>query len=209
MQQIINLYQVQFRESRTGLSAKDSLILLSFAVLIMAGLSVQAIFTADNNTEHLGQVKTELAEVEREIASIKVRLDAQLVDPQLIKSVQQLETHYSKKQEILGLIKKPLNTPQSRFSVLLEGLARQHVSGMWLTHIDVHTGGSQLSLQGSTLQAGLIPEFVARLNRETAYEGREFKKMTMDRALDNAARIDFVLTTEQPEKTDNKVAWVK
>jgi hypothetical protein len=54
-------------------------------------------------------------------------------------------------------------------------------------------------LEGSTLDAKRVPQFVGNLSREQAYAGREFRKVVIRRNEKNDSLMDFVLTTGDPE----------
>jgi hypothetical protein len=50
----------------------------------------------------------------------------------------------------------------------LRGLARQSLSGLWLTGFAVGADGRRMEIRGRTLDPALLPQYVRRLNAEAA-----------------------------------------
>ena len=64
-------------------------------------------------------------------------------------------------------------------SVFLEGFARQHVEGTWLTQVRVRAGGRSIGLQGKALLPDLVPAYIDRLSKEPVLKGTSFSNMEL------------------------------
>lgn len=58
------------------------------------------------------------------------------------------------------------------YSAYLSALARQSVNGVWLTGLTI--SGNDLSIEGSSVRADLVPLYINRLASESAFEGKSF-----------------------------------
>lgn len=65
------------------------------------------------------------------------------------------------------------------FSMYFRAFARQRVEGLWLTSLDIAAGGSQIGVQGNTLQAELVPLYMRRLATEPVMQGKAFSTLEM------------------------------
>jgi hypothetical protein len=52
---------------------------------------------------------------------------------------------------------------------------------LWLTGIRIDAGGQQLALAGRTVQPDLLPDYMRRLSREAALQGRQFERLEVTR----------------------------
>lgn len=200
MKQQINLYQAEFQQPDIALSA-DHIFLGAGALLLLIVLS--SVGLAISNTlagDRLVSVKTEVEALKQANAQMDSRLQNRSVDQNLAASATEASRQLQARQEILQLVERTEQRQDSvYFSELLAGLARQHVDGMWLSRIDISANGRDMYLEGSTLDAKRVPEFVGNLSREQAYTGREFRKVVIKRNETNDSLLDFVLTTGDPD----------
>lgn len=207
MKQQINLYQEQFREKSVTLPARQMLLI---AACLLAGMTVISVAmawlnhqTAQRHTELSSRVEA----VKQANDRMQARLAGQAIDPALVAGVEDAARQLQARQKIMQWMEKSQENLAIPFSALLEGLSRQHVEGLWLTYIGIENGGQDLHLQGSSLDPKLIPDFLGRLKNETAYAGREFRKVMMRADKDNPAVLNFALTTDKPD--EGKLAFAE
>jgi hypothetical protein len=200
MKQQINLYQAEFQQPEIMLSADHIFMgaggLLLLMVLSSAGLAVSNMHSGDRLTT----VKAEVEALKQANEQINSRLRNRAVDQNLATNATEASRQLQARQEMLQLVERTEQRQDAiYFSELLAGLARQHVDGMWLSRIDITANGRDMYLEGSTLDAQRVPQFVGNLSREQAYAGREFRKVVIRRNEKNDSLMDFVLTTGDPE----------
>ena len=198
MKQQINLYQAEFHELDIPLSS-DQIFLSAGAVLLLmvlvsSGLALSNVLAANR----LATAKVELEALKQSNTQMSNQIQARVVDQKLATNSTDAGLQLQARQQILQLVERAEQQQDAvYFSELLGGLGRQHVSGMWLSRIDISAGGRGMHLEGSTLDAKLVPQFVGKLSQEKAYAGREFRKVLMIRNEKDASLLDFVLTTEE------------
>jgi hypothetical protein len=200
MKQQINLYQAEFKQPEIILSA-DHMFMGAGGLALLAVLVSTLLGFANMYTGHrLTALKTGVDALKQENAQLTNRLQGRAVDQVLAGSAANASRQLQARQDILQLVQRSEQRKDTvRFSELLAGLARQHISGMWLTRIDISANGYEMHLEGSTLNAKLVPEFVGNLSREHVYAGREFRKVMIRRNEQEVSLLDFVLTTGDPE----------
>lgn len=63
------------------------------------------------------------------------------------------------------------------FSQYFRSLARQSISGLWLTEISVNAVGGEIGVRGRTLQANLVSSYIGRLATEPTLRGKAFSTL--------------------------------
>ncbi len=194
MSQQVNLYQPILRAQPKVFSA---LTILQFTGLLLLGLALI-----------YGYARWQDAKLGRDVISLQAQQDAMLKriedfntrfpmkqkNPDLERQLASLTADRSGKARAIDVLSGGVFGNTRGFSSYLEGLARQHVEGLWLTGVTISAGGEQLGLTGSTLDAQLVPRYLQQLSAEQVYKGREFKTFQMQRG-EAPPRIDFSLHT--------------
>lgn len=68
------------------------------------------------------------------------------------------------------------------FSEYFRAFARQNIEGVWLTSVDIASGGERIGVQGNALQAALVPQYMARLSQEPVMKGKSFGRFDINAA---------------------------
>jgi Tfp pilus assembly protein PilN len=69
------------------------------------------------------------------------------------------------------------------YSEYFRAFARQNVSGMWLTGVNIIGAGVDISVEGRAMQAALIPGYILRLTGEQVMNGKTFADLRIERPL--------------------------
>jgi hypothetical protein len=67
-------------------------------------------------------------------------------------------------------------------SLYFSALARQTVSGLWLTGLSISGSGRDISIEGRALRAELVPQLIRRLASEPAFHGKSFASLDISQA---------------------------
>ena len=194
MSQQVNLYQPILRAQPKVFSA---LTIMQFGGLLLLGLSLI-----------YGYARWQDAKLSRDVIALQAQQDAMLKriedfntrfpikqkSPDLERQLTSLVADRSGKARALDVLSGGVYGNTKGFSGYLEGLARQHLEGVWLTGVTISDGGEHLGLTGSTVDAQRVPRYLQQLSAEQAYKGREFKTFQMQRGA-VPAHIDFTLNT--------------
>jgi hypothetical protein len=66
------------------------------------------------------------------------------------------------------------------FAARLEGLARQHVNGVWLDHLTLGWTSNALSISGTTLSPTLVPQYLRNLAVDPALRGAQIDEFVIE-----------------------------
>jgi len=66
------------------------------------------------------------------------------------------------------------------FAARLEGLARQHVDGVWLDHLTLGGTANALSISGTTVTPALVPQYLRELAADPALRGAQIDEFVIE-----------------------------
>jgi len=197
--QQVNLYQDELRVIK--LKYSFDILLKSCGALIIAfsllsgfkyyQLQQEQITLAEINNNN-AILKTEKQKIEQSKGS---------KDANLEKKIKEKTKELANKQRVVQILSQDEFGNTNGFSGLLGGLARQRLEGLWLTHLSISAGGSNIALNGSTLKAELLPKYLQRLSAETAFSGITFQKFVMGRDGDKTQRLNFNLQSVSTKRS--------
>lgn len=188
MSQQINLYNRALAPQHALLSGRNLAIAsaASIALVLVLGsiadsrLAARKI-EAEQATGQLKVVQERLQQLAQQVASAKP-------DPALQAELDKLTAQVASRATVLSVLEKGLTAPGSGYSEILRGLARQSLSGLWLTGISVMADSGEMELKGRTLDRALVAEYLRRLNDEKVFEGRSFAGLHLEQPkVDEAA----------------------
>jgi hypothetical protein len=205
MAQQINLYDSALQKQRDWLSlanvtAAGVLLLLAIAVLgAMTRHEVPSLIaqTAAGDTQ-LKTLRDQLAALSQQVASRKpdVRLEQELGTAQLVLSL---------RKEVLAVLQQRLGPDSASFAEYLRGFGRQSMSGLWLTAFNFDAASSSIEIHGRTIDPALVPEYIRRLGKEPAFQGRSFAALKLvEGKLDRVPNLSSTrpVTNAQPSSTN-------
>lgn len=178
--QQINLYLPELRPSQEKLTAANAGIGtgLFLALLILAGL-----WTWGQNLRaqaRLAQLQQSEQAVEQSIQALTRALppsEAAALQRELDELVQQR----SRRQRIFSLIHAQNLGNRQGFSGLMTALARQHQAGLALEAFQFTGGGQMIALRGQAREAAAIPQYIQRLQTESALADSAFGRLSVER----------------------------
>lgn len=203
MNQQVNLYRGVLKPQRTPLSAvwlAASLVVVVGALIAVYGAMSWRLSQRQAALDELEQQRASLAD---EVAELGNRLSEREVDPQLEARADALERELTVKRRLTSLLAGQARGNVRGFSSLLVPLARHHVDGLWLRQIALRQGGEQLALQGRTVDATKLPDYLQALRGASAYQGRRFGTFRMQRLPDEPG-LGFIIATRCGDQAANK-----
>jgi hypothetical protein len=66
------------------------------------------------------------------------------------------------------------------YSEYFKALARQNISGVWLTGVSISGAGAEIGVQGRALDAALVPAYLGRLTHEQVMRGKAFGSLKIN-----------------------------
>lgn len=197
MQQI-NLYQDALRTPQQRVTLSQVAIAAGVMLLLLgAGTGGQA-WWLHRETRLLERAQQQQVQLTQKIDRLSQQIAQSENDTELKKTISDKENELQNKQYVLQALSGKQFGNTHGFAAQFTGLARQHISGVWLTGLYIHAGGEKLNLQGSTYKADLVPRYLQRLAQEPSFKGIEFQTFLMQRA-DKSSQIDFDLRSTPKE----------
>lgn len=180
MTQQINLYNPAFLK-RNPAGAPGALLAYGVVGVLALALGVAAMVRGQ-----VTQLNARVAAIEAQIkteqeksAALGAQRAARVRDPALEVQVASLEGMVRVRNESMAAINGGALGNTSGFSGHMRALARQPVSGLWLTGFSLTDGGAEVALRGRMLDAALLPRFLERLRGEKVFEGKGFKTLVI------------------------------
>ena len=196
MQQI-NLYQPILRKQEKIFSAKT---LLQGNLLVLAGLALLYAYTVlqtQSMQAQLTQIQQQRDGHAKQIMTLLDQYPATPKDESISGRIEQIQTELHHKRKMLSAVEQLSLGSETGFSEHLAGLARQDRPQLWLQHIYLQNG-KHAELVGSAHQAEEVPIYLQRLSQEKAFNGTAFHSVIIARNKEQANRVDFTLSTEEP-----------
>ena len=191
MSQQINLYNSALRLPREWLSSANvamavgaTLVLVLHGVLGTRYQLAQATAEAAEASQQLESLRGQLAAVNSQIAAHKA-------NDEMAQQLDNTRSQLNSREETLQALSKVSIEPGKGFASYLRGFARQSVSGVWLTGVNIGPG-TELSIHGRSLNQSLIAEYVNRLSKEPAFSGHAFAQVDMGQVVDKKDKADKV-----------------
>ncbi|MBW3566724.1 MAG: hypothetical protein KY410_01985 [Proteobacteria bacterium] len=203
MTQQVNLYQPILRREKKVFSAVAMLQFLGVITLVMLALFAF-------NRWQLGELQAEhqrLQEQERALAArvteISRERTAQPESRELRRQLEAAQREELLKRKLVDLMARGTGGSTVAFSEAFAGLARQRVTGLWLTGIALEADdmARDVTLSGMTTQAEFVPRLVQQLGSEPAFQGVRFRHMRVYRPENGSGNaLAFVLSTRPAEE---------
>lgn len=201
MLQQVNLYQPMFRRQEKKFSAKKLLAVFVGSTLLFTAVYGYVRWDVYKLESQMADLQRQYEIETRRVEELNKQFPLKRSSERIEKELASLRTESEAKKKLITLLRDRSSLGNSKgFSAHMEGIARQRVDGLWLTAFEVTQGGNHIGIQGSSLQAELVPQFIQNLSAEEAFTGAEFRVFRMARNEKQRAAIDFELMTSQRDK---------
>jgi hypothetical protein len=179
MSHYINLYDPTLLRQRQRLTAANLLLVVVVLAALMFGWGAWARIQASSLAADATALDSQTQAAREESVALGSQLASRKPDPKLELDIVSLNELLGVRQKILDALGQDAATASSGYSDYLRGLARQSVSGLWLTGFSVGSEGKRMEIRGRTLDPALVPEYIHRLNTESAFRNHRFAAMTV------------------------------
>ena len=203
MSQQINLYNPLFEPRREWLSFNvAAAVILAVLGLIAAG-SIAANWRYHSLVRQEQAASQRLANAKEEMTRLANQLAGRQKDPQLLAELDRAQAELKSRDEVIAVLQGGALGNTSGYSEYLRAFARQSIEGLWLTGFSISGAGHHVVIEGRTLRADLVPDYLQRLNREHILKGSTFAEMQMqqpaqdggDKKSSEPAFLEFKLAT--------------
>jgi len=198
LEQQINLYQPILGAERRVFSARAIGIALGALALSLAAL-------AGFGAWRTARIERSVAVLEAEQSRLLALLEHSAADPRGHRSIAELDAEAKSlsadiavRERALDILKAGSVSPATGFAARLEALARRQIEGLWLQDVAVGGGEGRLALRGATLDANLLPRYLAALAEEPAFTGVRFDTLDIRRARPGEAPAQLIFELGAP-----------
>jgi len=179
--QQVNLYSPIFRRQEKKFSAYAMLQAggaILAGVALLAGLSFWKLMTLDAELKNAEQ---QYAVALKQFDEAKRQLKPRVGDLKLEEEVAKLETILTVSGPAQAILRRDTFGESRGYSTYFIALARQSVSDLWLTGIDITGAGQTIQLSGRARVPERVPQYLQKLSSEKVLSGSEFKVFRLDR----------------------------
>jgi hypothetical protein len=172
--QQINLFNPIFLKQKKVFSAPAmarALVVLLAGVLAVAFYARQNVAALEHEAE-LG--RSRLAQREQRLAKARAEFAPRQKSAQLETELAQAEARLKAMREVAGVLERGELGNTSGYAEYFKALARQNLSGVWLTGVSIGAAGNEVGVQGRALDPALVPAYLGRLTHEQVMRGKAF-----------------------------------
>lgn len=175
----INLYHPRYLKQRDPFALAPVLAVTLGFYLLLAALSGWAWREALDRQAAAAAVDAQLKLAKAQVAAATQAAATRKPSAQMLAEAENVEALLRRREGVLRLLEGGAIGPSSGFAEYFRALARQAPQGLWLTGISIAAGGGDIRISGSTLHAAAVPDYIGRLGREKAFQGKSFAALTM------------------------------
>ncbi len=179
MSQQINLFNPIFLKQKkvfSALNMLEALGLLLGGVLVFYGY---ASIETRRLTQQAEEMSRQYLQSTQRLAQVSARYTPKKADAALEAEVNNLQAQLNARKAALDNVGIGLQVEGASFAEFLRALARQSVSGLWITGLKLGRGGMEMEIVGRALRPELVPAYIERLNAERALHGRNFDSLSL------------------------------
>ena len=200
MIQEINLYQPIFRKEKPVLHAVSLAYITLTCILVFFGLGWGLTDQFAQQQKSLAKQEKSREQLEEQLVLMQENASPKQKDPSLPVQIDRLARELESKRALLSRLSSNSLGQKEGFSALLAGLARQAQEGIWLTQVELNSGGTDLVIKGTATNPENIPIWLESLKQEPAFVGKEFNYVVLKHVVDV---IEFSIATNRPTDLKN------
>ncbi len=175
----INLYDPALLRQRQRLTAVNLLFVVVLLAVLLLGWGAWARIQAAGLAAEAATLNSQTQAAREESVALGNQMASRKPDPKLELDMASIKELMGVRQGILDALGQDGTSASAGYSDYLRGLARQSVSGLWLTGFSVGADARRMEIRGRVLDPALLPEYVRRLNAEPAFRDHRFAALTV------------------------------
>lgn len=177
----INLYHPRFLKQHDPLTLRNTALAATAVYVALAAAGGWAWQNASARRGEAAAAEEQLKAVRAKVEAATKELAARKPSPQLAAELERSEATLLRRTEIARQLEGGAIGNTAGFSDFMRGFARQAQDGLWLTGFKIGSGGEDMEVRGSMLNAASLPDYIRRLGGEKAFQGRNFAALTLNR----------------------------
>jgi hypothetical protein len=205
--QQINLYNPALLPRVDAFSGRVVLLALGGILLLSLLSYTWAAWNAARLAGEQQRRQGELTTLQSDITRLAQESAGRKPSPQLTAELESIDALLAGRNEVMTVLKGGSLGDTKGVSEYFRAFARETVDGLWLTGFSIVGAGSDISIEGRTLRAELVPGYIGKLRREQVLRGHGFGTLNVqlpaDGATANTSRktaefLEFRLSSQAP-----------
>ena len=184
MSQQINLFNPIFRKQKKYFSSVTMVQALGIIVLASALLATDSARRTKQAETQLAASVSQLKQTQDKLIVVKAQFPPRQKSPTLQAEIVLAQQELAMLSSATDVVKRGGFGDTRGYSPYFRAFARQALEGLWLTQVDIASGGTQLGVRGHALQADLVPQYMQRLAKEPVMQGQSFSSLEINRGLE-------------------------
>lgn len=206
MQQSINLFTKLDRPQKEWLRL-SLLVWANGAVLGFFLLLALAIFLLGQlDARRIDTLRIEVQNLEQELEQKRIARDRHLDPGRIERQIAELEMQVKLNEQILNILENKTSIKRDPLSSYMQGLANQHLRGLWFTGFSVADAGERLSLSGQATNPEFVPRYLKMLRAEPVFSGKSFAIFQLSQDIEKKHILNFKIRSD--DERENAVAEV-
>ena len=181
MSQQINLFNPIFLKQKKIFGAKPMLQALGVVALGILAVTGYASYRVGELAQQAQRGKAALAGRESRLNSVNAQFAPRQHSPALAAELTEAQAQLKALHDVEAVLQGGALGNTKGYAEYFRAFARQNVSGLWLTGLNIVGAGKDIGVQGRAMQPTLIPNYVARLTAEQIMRGKTFASLRIDR----------------------------
>jgi hypothetical protein len=179
MSQQINLFNPAFQPQKQVFTAAT--MALSLLVLV-GGIAALASYGRMQTAGLEAQASAGAVQLERKqarLASVNLDFAPRQKNKDLDAEIAEAQAQLAALRNISRVIERGELGDTGGYAGYFKALARQSVTGLWLTGVSVSGGGRDIGIRGRTTDPATVPGYLARLTGEPLMQGKSFASLSI------------------------------
>lgn len=174
MAQQINLFDPALLRKRDWFALSNVVLGAGIAavLVIAAGFVARSGLPALQAQAASGE--TQLKAMREQVLVLGQRVADRKADPRIEEELAVARHLAEGRGVVLQTLRQGLEADMPPFADYLRGLARQSITGLWITGFAWDAASDSMEIRGRTTDPSLLPDYIRRLNREPAFRGHAF-----------------------------------
>lgn len=195
MSQQINLFNLALAPRVEHATGRRCLLAMLAVALLTGAIAFAAQYAGARAERLAAQQQAQLAAVHAEAARLTREAGERKPDPEVFAELQSLQAMIEGRKQLMAMTEHGGLGDTEGVSEYLRAFARQRMDGIQLTGLSITAGGRDIVIQGRTVDARLLPDYLHRLHEESVLRGRTFATLAVERSRAAPDHLEFRLAT--------------
>ncbi|MEW6515032.1 MAG: hypothetical protein AB1443_13655 [Pseudomonadota bacterium] len=201
MAQQINLFDPALLRKRDWFALANVVLGAGLAAVLVTAAGFAARSGLPALQAQAATSETQLKAMRDQVLVLGQRVAERKADPRIEQELATARRLAEARGEVLQTLRQGLESDVPSYAEYLRGLARQSMTGLWITGFVWDAASDSMEIRGRTTDPAVLPEYIRRLNREPAFRGHAFAALNVaEGKVDAASGTKAAAPSEAPQK---------